>query len=407
MNYPGVKKEDQRKMSKCVANVRADGKTESQAIELCKLSINNQVVPEEKEKPWKTIESKDFEEMEELSKCLFFSSSDFEKTGKKINASKSGKVIKGIEVFKAGTYRGIEFKKSALDKMVANFHYLKGMGIFPNVPVRADHPAPFGIGGTIDKVGGYVKDLRREGKKLVADIRVTSESMWDKIHDGSYINRSAEIGNYDDNEGVMYSPVFYGFAWVDIPQVEKLSPNFTYSKNGHSIITLNSLEIMPKKDKFPTEELEKETTEEEVTEEPTKEVLGEPVVEKEVVEEEKVEEKIEEAKEITKEEDTKEELSKDVEAGYREKYQGVILENFVKEGKIVPANLATELEFAKGLSAEQFEKYVEIKKNSPQLVELEKEQVDTSGEQVIPSAKKVDEKDEATIESEKFLEETK
>lgn len=414
MHYPGVKDEDQSKMAKCVSKIEANGKSNAQAIALCKLSINNQVVPENKEKPWKVVEGKDSSELTGEDRCLFFSSSDFSQENKTINSSSKGTLIKNIEIFKAGTFRGIQFKNSALDKMVANFHYLKAMGVFPNVPVRADHTSFFGGGDIIDKVGGYIEDLRRAGTKLVADIRVTSQDMLEKITNGTYINRSAEIGTYDDNDGVLYTPALYGFAWVDIPQVEKLSPKFNYKKDNVelSVIKLNKIDIMSKKkDNFPPEdEKEVKLNKEEVVEEK---------VETPAVEAPEVETPVEKTpEELAKEEadaiiaaakegeDKKEKPSKEEvkEVDYKEKYQASVIDGFLKEGKIAPANLEAEQAFAKTLDANQFEMYVSLK-NAEVLdkVELDKDVVGDEDKSVKPPV----DGDEDKKEKEKVEKETK
>jgi hypothetical protein len=136
MPYPGVPKELTPKMDRCVRKVMKDGKTKSSAIAICKTSIMSQVTPKEKEKPWKTVEGKE-------KRYLYFTSENFSKEEDKpktVDKTKEGKLLKNVEIFKVGTYRGIEYKESALDKMVANFHYLKLFDIFAHVPVRADHP---------------------------------------------------------------------------------------------------------------------------------------------------------------------------------------------------------------------------------------------------------------------------
>lgn len=389
MPYPGIPKSLTPKMERCVQKVMKTGKDKSAAIAICHTSIMSQSqLP--KEKPLKTVAEKD-------TRYMFFSSDVFSKDEKRFNSLKEGKILKGVEVFKAGTYRGIEYKTSALDKMVANFYYLKAHDIFGHVPVRSDHPAMFS-GEIIDKVGGYISELRRQGKKLVADFRITSENMWNKVMEGTYVNRSSEIGTYDDNEGNIYSPVLFGVAWVDIPQVEGLSPTFSYSKDNKNIINLNNLNVMDEeKDKFPPEEVKEEEA-----------VEAEKVEEVEVKEEE-VKEEVKEAEIV---EQSKESVSFDkmfpdefteLEKLRAEKFAKVF-DDLVLEGKITPALKDKEMEFAKTLSAEQFEKYQEIKKEMPQVVKLEKEVIENE-EQKKPD--EVESGQSAEEKAEKFIEETK
>jgi len=383
--YQGVPEELESKMDACVSKLVKNGKGQETAVLFCRTSILSQKKKKD-EKPYEIVANKDSE-----TRCIYFSSTPVEKT---INSSKEGKLLKNVEIFKSGTYRGIQFKNSGLDKMVANFHVLKDMGILPNVPVRSDHPSFFGVGDVIDKVGGYIADLRRVGNKLVADVRVTSQKMWDKIQEGTYINRSAEIGTYDDNEGNIYSPILYGFAWVDIPQVEGLSPKFSYSKDNKNfeLINLNAIMNMEiKEETFPPEEVK---ATEEVVVETTK-------TEEEIKEEVKVElsktfEKAfpAEATELIK-------LRQEREAFVAEQ-RSAFVEKLELEGKITPAQKETEVDFAKSLTEEQFAKYKASKEVATVVVKLDKEVVE--GE----APEKEEEVVEKTPEekAEEFLKET-
>lgn len=377
MPYPGVPKELTPKMDKCVQKVMKDGKSKPSAIAICKTSIMSQK-QKKKEKPMEIVADKT------ETRCVYFSSSPIQKE-KTLNSSREGKLLKNVEIFKSGTYRGIQFKNSGLDKMVANFHYLKSFGIFQHVPVRADHPSFFGVGDIIDKVGGYVDDLRREGNKLVADIRVTSQGMWDKIQEGSYINRSAEIGTYDDNDGTVYSPVLYGFAWVDIPQVEGLSPKFSYSRNNknfelinlNAIINMENIENEEAKDTFPPKE---DVVGEESIAEPEAPAPVEAPTEVPV--ETPVEEVINNNKQAMEFEKAFPNEAKELVAlraeklAFELKERADFVDSLEKEGKITPAQKEVETAFVKELTSEQFAKYKEAKSIAPAVVKLDKEEVE-------------------------------
>jgi len=398
MPYPGVPAELNSKMDTCVKKLTKDGKTEEYATSLCKTSIMSQVVPEEKEKPVKVVAAK-------YTHHIYFSSSEFEKD--KVNASKEGRLLKNVEVFKAGTYKGVEFKNSALDKMVANFHYLKAFGKFPNVPVRADHPAIFGVGGVINRVGGYISDLKKVGTKLVAEFRITNDEMWERIMEGTYISRSAEIGTYDDNEGTIYSPILFGVAWVDIPAVEGLSPKFSLSKDKNvKLLNLNLTESMNKEQIALAKETEDAKTELE------KGKVAETIVKEESKKEEIVETPL-------KKESTKIEKNDEVEtasfskqfpkeAGELEKYRIEVLENFfdklVTDGKLLPVSKEKCLAFAKDLSAEKLESFKALLSSFPKSIKLDKEVEGEEGE-----VEKEDEKDDEKDSEDKadaFIKET-
>ena len=367
MPYPGVPKEKEPKMDRCVAKVMKTGKDKSSAIAICRTSIMSQKEPVKKEEAYKVVASAE-------THYVFSSNS-------KINASKEGTLVKDIEIFKAGTFKGIEFKTSALDKMVANFHYLKAFNIFPNVPMRADHPG-FWSAGEVAKIGGYIEDAKRIGQKLVVDVRFTNKDMLSKVQDGSYISRSAEIGTYQDNNQVTYDPVLYGFAWVDIPAVEGLSPQFSFSKENVNLISLN--ESMDEKEQFPpVEKTEEESIEEvKVTEEvkeadevkaSKEEEMVEEIKEKEEVELSKTMETLEFSKAFPKE-------FAELQLAKEEKFIA-FFDGLVNEGKLLPTLKEKEMAFAKSLSVEQFSVYESIKKESPVVIKFDADETKTESEE--------------------------
>jgi hypothetical protein len=391
MRYEGIPEELTEKMDRCVSKMVKDGKGQDVAVELCKTSILSQKETKKK-KPLKVVAQKETE-----TRLVYFSQTPVPKENK-LDASKEGKMLRNVEIFKSGTYRGIQFKNSGLDKMVANFHYLKSLGIFTNVPVRADHPNFFGMGDVIDKIGGYVADLKRVGNKLVADVRITSEKMWSKIQEGTYISRSAEIGAYEDNDGTVYSPILYGFAWVDIPQVEGLSPKFNYSRDNKNfeLINLNALMNMDPEDKFPPEEApveeapKEETPKEETPVEAPTEELNKSN-EQPMEFEKAFPQEAEELKKL-KEEKLAFELEK----------RASFVEQLEKDGKITPAQKEAEVAFVKDLTEEQFAKYKEAKEIAPAIVKLDKEVVE------VEEPKKEEEPVEKTAEekADDFIKET-
>jgi len=184
----------------------------------------------------------------------------------------NGKELKGVEIFKAGTYRGKKYTNKDIDQMVKNFNLLKNKKIFPNVPIRVDHST------SASDLAGYIKNVRRKGNKLIADMDITEEEVYNKIKRTTLRSRSIEIGTYEDNKGNTYYPIIYGVAWVDIPQVEGLAPVFAaaYGKDT-KIINLNEPNNMskPKDEKLNKDEkLEKDKDGEDDKEEDDKDGDG-------------------------------------------------------------------------------------------------------------------------------------
>ena len=121
--------------------------------------------------------------------------------------------------------------------MAANFQSLSLA--FPRVPLRVDHSR------SVDRVIGWLQSLRVEGDTLLADYEVLDPDAVEKIVSGLYASRSAEVGEYTTNEGIIYSPVILGVAFVDIPAVEGLfaqgSPETTRNFTESIPMTVPSL----------------------------------------------------------------------------------------------------------------------------------------------------------------------
>ncbi len=100
--------------------------------------------------------------------------------------------------------------------MVFNFRMLRERGLFPNVPVRADHS------WSVNSLVGYFADLRVENNHLVADLEITEPEALERWNRGTYRARSLEVGMYETNDESVFWPVVMGVAFVDIPAVEGL-----------------------------------------------------------------------------------------------------------------------------------------------------------------------------------------
>lgn len=168
-----------------------------------------------------------------------------------------GNLVKNVEIFRTGVFRGELFEREYIEKFIQNFNDLKQKNIFVNVPVRKNHPDWFGLRNSMEEVIGYVTDLRlrengkitvgvvdesaeigadgklpRKNKKiedvrLVADFEITEPDALGKIIRKTYRDRSIEWGPFPDNDGNEFTPVLYGVAFVDIPQVDKLATLFS------------------------------------------------------------------------------------------------------------------------------------------------------------------------------------
>jgi hypothetical protein len=121
-----------------------------------------------------------------------------------------------------------------LDQMIANFHHLKTSGVFPNVPVRADHSM------SIQSVVGYITKLYRDltdPSFLAADMEITEPDAMERWERKTYRARSLEVGPYETNDGAIYYPTVFGLAFVDIPAVEGLYASHNRSNHTTQVMT--------------------------------------------------------------------------------------------------------------------------------------------------------------------------
>lgn len=154
-----------------------------------------------------------------------------------VPAPMNGMTVKGLKIFRVGTFtdslgRTNTWTQQDLDDMVKNFAMLRGAqviteegtisydGVLPWVPVRTDHTSK------VKDVVGYFSNVYTDPTKpgfLLADIDFTEPEAHAAYQRGTYRNRSAEIGGYEDNAGNLTFPVMLGIAFVDLPAVEGLA----------------------------------------------------------------------------------------------------------------------------------------------------------------------------------------
>jgi hypothetical protein len=155
-------------------------------------------------------------------------------------------VVKRKPVFRSGTFRdsmGIQSTWEALhiDMMKSHFDMLRNRNILKDVPVRDGHPGWLihGLEGN-GKVIGWHTDVTSEeieieqGKFqfLLADYELTDADAQIKEQNGTYRNRSSEIGEYTTNDEAMFWPVYMGVAMVDFGAVEGLNFSKLFSSGS-------------------------------------------------------------------------------------------------------------------------------------------------------------------------------
>lgn len=164
-------------------------------------------------------------------------------------------VVSGQPVFRSGQFRdsmGFQHTWEALhmDQMVSHYRLLRDRSLFGDVPVRDGHPGFLvnGTPGTGQVVGWHTELEARElethsgGKEtfLLASYEITDPEARAKVENGTFRNRSSEVGEYTTNDEATFWPTYMGFAFVDIPAVEGLNSvaGFSNSKNARSFVVL-------------------------------------------------------------------------------------------------------------------------------------------------------------------------
>lgn len=179
---------------------------------------------------------------------FFFTSDGFGIEPKTYMKKGGGKVYSGVAVFRSGTFRDSRGELSTWEdlhvkQMSDNYRYLTSKGILGSVPARDGHKS-YLVGDIPGRgeVVGWHRDLNikvmtnpTDGKKysyLLADYELTQQYAIDKHDNGTWRNRSAEVGGYRTNDESEFWPVYLGFAFVDFSAVEGL--NFSSSQNHES-----------------------------------------------------------------------------------------------------------------------------------------------------------------------------
>lgn len=151
-------------------------------------------------------------------------------------------VVQRKPVFRTGTFRdsmGIQstWEPLHLDMMKSHYDMLTARNILKDIPVRDGHPGWLmsGMEGNGKVIGWHtgltVEEIEIEQGKfsfLLADYEITDPDAATKEENGTYRNRSSEIGEYTTNDEATFWPVYMGVAMVDFSAVEGLN----FSKFG-------------------------------------------------------------------------------------------------------------------------------------------------------------------------------
>lgn len=171
------------KLDRCVREVMATGKTESQAFAICKARLN--------------MEDKRFTLPET-------------------------KRINNVEIFASGTWNGDYYTNKDLDEMVSNFEKTKD-NIKPFLKLGHTENQKLAQSDGLPALG-YIENLRRIGDKLVADFIDVPKKIFDLIQNRAYSRVSSEIFLKFKVMGKKFGKVLKAVALLggDLPAVQNL-----------------------------------------------------------------------------------------------------------------------------------------------------------------------------------------
>lgn len=131
--------------------------------------------------------------------------------------SEQGFLLKGIEAFRVGTWRGKAYTVKNLQEMATNFKALKEENLL-EPPMKVDHSE-----SARDQIG-WIADLYVEGDALLADVLFTEADAMEKVKRGTWKKVSAEIySNYtEESNGKNYGMVFRALSIVSIPHLKNI-----------------------------------------------------------------------------------------------------------------------------------------------------------------------------------------
>ena len=124
--------------------------------------------------------------------------------------------VKGIEIFRTGTWNGDVYTRKDLDEMVRNF---KKVGF--QVPIKLGHKESSG-----SPAFGWVEHIKRTGDKLIANFKDLPKKLWKALKDRRFDTVSSEVFWNLERDGKKFRRVLKAVALLgaETPAVSGLAP---------------------------------------------------------------------------------------------------------------------------------------------------------------------------------------
>jgi hypothetical protein len=162
------------------------------------------------------------------------------------------KNIMEVEIFEEGVHNGMAFDSKDLEEIVSSTNNLmKDQNL--QIPVKLGHSNEQEVAKSIfgnDKGGmpalGWVKNLRKVGKKVIADLTDVPDKLYAMLKDKRYATRSIELWqNFKNNKGQDVGSVITGLALLGAvtPAVTSLANIFNKESEAKVFNTVADVKV--------------------------------------------------------------------------------------------------------------------------------------------------------------------
>jgi len=254
-----------------------DGNIKFSNVTPVELEVNVKVVNEETHPLISSQEGRIEEPQKALLEWLGIKVETKEEAVKKIFELETVEIL-GFPIFEAGTHNGDEYTEDDLDEIVANFEALKGE-IKP--PLKIGHMSEDDQKQFLTKGMpsiGWVTGVRREGAKLLADIKNIPKKVGEIINAGSYKRFSAELYiNYKKGKDILGKALAaVSLLGADIPAVKTLPDVVAlYNENSETRMYFREVDEMAEEKGKDTKEFDEAIAKEKAEAEKAKAELEE------------------------------------------------------------------------------------------------------------------------------------
>jgi len=153
--------------------------------------------------------------------------------------------LNDIEIFEAGTYRGIVYDEAALDSMVANFTACKDE-LKPTLVIGHEENQDLLKNSGLPSAG-WMTGVKKVGKKLLASFKDVPQVLMDLIGKGAYKRISSEIySNYNGKGHALRRVATLGGEIPEVKTLQDIVSLYSDSPEGEtSWVTLNEQDPQP------------------------------------------------------------------------------------------------------------------------------------------------------------------